>query len=64
MIDNKARTLGVIKSISDHSNRLSKKEDISEEVITNQMIANISLILGDIALSLADIADQLNKEGK
>lgn len=62
--NNKSRTLGVIKCISESSKRLSKMEDVSEEVITNAMLANISLVLNDIALSLADIADRLNEEGK
>lgn len=62
MDNNKSRTLEVIKCISESTKRLNQADNIPEEVITNSMLANISLTLNDIALSLADIADRLNKE--
>lgn len=55
-------TLSVVNIINDQAKKYEEGV-LSQEAITNLNLATINCFLGDIALSLAIIADHLREEG-
>ena len=56
-------TISVIESINDNVVKNYDTSALPQEAITNINLAAINGLLGDIALSLAIIADHLREEG-
>ena len=54
-------TLEILKAIERHLDQVKKQEDLSQEQIANINATFSVMLLGDVATSLAEIADALNK---